>query len=222
MAGQDAITAQYDRVAPYYRVLSPLFLITPWARRKGVAALGLRPGDTVLEIGAGTGRNLPYLVGAVGPRGTVIGVDLSAGMLREAAKLIARRGWSNVELIESNAATVELDREVDAVLFSLSYSAMPQDARKPAATRAWERLRPCGRLAVMDLGLSTTRLRPALDPIARQLIKLGPGDPYSRPWDDLAEFGEVTTTRFLHLYYVCTVVKPPSPEAVVLSEPMDN
>src|SRR6201999_165505 len=109
----------------FYGALSPLFLITPWARHKGVDALRLRPGDTVLEMGAGSGRNLPYLVDAVGPSGAVIGVDLSAGMLAEARKMAARRGFANVELVESDAATVEIGREVDAVLFSLSYSAMP-------------------------------------------------------------------------------------------------
>ncbi|HVS99076.1 MAG TPA: class I SAM-dependent methyltransferase [Solirubrobacterales bacterium] len=208
MGTQEAITAQYDRVAPYYRALSPLFLITPWARRKGVGALALRPGDTVLEVGAGSGRNLPYLVDAVGPEGAVIGVDLSTGMLAEAEKMVARRGWRNVRLVHSNAATVELAREVDGVLFSLSYSAMPAEARLPAATRVWEHLRPGRRLAVMDLGLTETRLRPILDPIARQLVKLGPGHPYVRPWDDLAILGEVVTHRFLlDLYYVCTVTK---------------
>jgi ubiquinone/menaquinone biosynthesis C-methylase UbiE len=205
---QEAITAGYDRLAPFYRALSPLFLITPRARRKGVAALAPRPGDTVLEVGVGTGRNLPYLVEAVGPGGAVIGVDLSPGMLAEGRKLVRRRGWRNVELIESNAATVELDREVDAVLFSLSYSAMPAPARLPAATRAWERLRPGGRLAVMDMGLTETRLRPLLDPIARALVKVAPGHPYVRPWDDLAPLGEAVTDRFLHLFYVCTVTKP--------------
>lgn len=47
-----------------------------------------------------------------------------------------------------------------------------------------------------------------LDPIAKGLVKLGPGHPYVRPWDDLARFGEVATDRFLHLFYVCTVTKP--------------
>jgi demethylmenaquinone methyltransferase/2-methoxy-6-polyprenyl-1,4-benzoquinol methylase len=209
MPGQEAITAGYDRVAPFYRALSPLFLVTPRARRIGVDALALRHGDTVLELGAGSGRNLPYLVEAVGPTGAVIGVDLSAGMLAEARKMIVRRGFANVELIEANAATVDLDREVDAVLFSLSYSAMPDGAREAAADRAWERLRPGGRLVVMDLGLTRTRLRPLLDPIAKLLVKLGPGHPYVRPWDDLARFGEVVTVPFLlDLYYVCTVTKP--------------
>jgi|SRR6185312_2819080 len=207
---QATITAGYDRVAPLYRALSPLFLITPRARRKGVAALALRPGDTVLEVGAGSGRNLPYLVDAVGPTGSVIGVDLSTGMLAEARKLVARRGWRNVELIHVDAARMEIAGPVDAVLYSLSYSAMPEAVRAPAADRAWAALRPGGRLAVMDLGLTETPLRPVLDPIAKVLVKLGPGHAYVRPWDDLARFGEVATDRFHHLFYVCRVTKPAS------------
>ncbi len=200
------ITGQYDRVARFYRAFEPLYLIFPVARRKAVAALGLKSGDTVLEIGAGTGRNFPYLVEAVGPSGSVIGVDASEGMLREAGKLVKRRGWSNVSLLRQDAAQLQLDPEVDAVLFSLSYSAMPAPQRALAA--AWERLRPGARLAVMDAGLTETRLRPLLDPIAHLLIRLGPGNPYSRPWEDLAAYGQVTIERFMFIYYVCTVTKP--------------
>jgi ubiquinone/menaquinone biosynthesis C-methylase UbiE len=204
-AAQDAITAQYDSVAPYYRALSPLFLINPWARRKGVAALRLRPGDTVLEMAVGTGRNLPYLVDAVGPSGRVIGVDLSAGMLRGASKMVEQRGWSNVELIEADATEPEIDRDLDAILFSLSWSVIPDPVA--ALTRVWERLRPGGRVAIMDMSLTETHLRPLLAPIARQLAKLGPGRADARPWDELAPFGEVTTDRLLHLFYVCSVTK---------------
>src|SRR3954452_16768668 len=114
----DEITGQYDRVARFYKVFEPLYLIFPIARRKAVAALGLKPGDTVLEVGAGTGRNFPYLIEAVGPSGQVIAVDASEGMLREARKLVERRGWSNVLLQRQDAAQLELEPEVDAVLFS--------------------------------------------------------------------------------------------------------
>ncbi|KPC59748.1 class I SAM-dependent methyltransferase [Streptomyces chattanoogensis] len=52
----------------------------------GVAALGLQEGDRVLDAGCGTGRALPALRAAVGPRGTVLGVDLTPEMLREAER----------------------------------------------------------------------------------------------------------------------------------------
>jgi cytochrome P450 family 135 len=200
------IVKGYDRVAPLYSTLEPLYLIFPLARRKAVAALKLKAGDTVLEIGAGTGRNLPYLVDAVGPTGTVIAVDASDGMLAQARKLSERHGWSNVQLLCHDASQLQLDGDVDAVLFSLSYSVIPEPG--PALARAWNLLAPSARLVVMDMGLTDPRHRRALGLIARLLEKLAPGDPYSRPWDDLAIYGPVATERFLlGLYYLCTVEK---------------
>ncbi len=173
-------------------------------------ALGLEPGDVVLEIGAGTGRNFRYLLDAVGPEGRVIGVDASPGMLAEARRLIEREGWSNAELVDHDAGTLELGHEVDAVLFSLSYSAIPDP--RSALARAWEHLRPSGRVAVLDAGFTESRVLRLLDPIARLLVKLGPGDPYSDPWSDLAGYGAVWTKRFLFgFYYVSVVEKSAAP-----------
>lgn len=201
-----SVVEGYDRVARFYRAIEPLFLITNRARRKAVAALDLRRGDVVLELGAGTGRNLPYLLEAVGPEGGVIAVDASAGMLAEARRLVGNHGWTNVEILEQDAAELELDRDVDAVLFSLSYSAMPNPAA--ALARGWERLRPGRRVVVMDVGLTRSRLGPLLGPIARLLVKIGPGNAYTRPWEELARYGRVTTEHFmLGLYHVCFVEK---------------
>ncbi len=200
------VVSRYDRVARFYRAIEPLFLISPRARRKAVSALGLKPGDVVLEIGAGTGRNLPYLLKAVGPGGRVIAVDASPGMLVQARRLVQRRGWSNVQLLQQDAARLEVDHELDGVLFSLSYSVIPEP--RPALARAWERMRPSARVVVMDMGLANTALRGVLGPIAKLLVRLGPGDPYSRPWDDLCSYGPVRAERFmLGLYYVCVVEK---------------
>jgi ubiquinone/menaquinone biosynthesis C-methylase UbiE len=204
---QSANTRRYDRIARTYSTLEPLYLIFPPARRRAVAALGLKPGDTVLEIGAGTGRNFQYLVEAVGPTGTVIGVDASPGMLAEARRLIEREGWSNVEVLQQDATRLDVDRDVDGVLFSLSYSAMPEP--RPALARAWERLRPSARVVVLDMGLSQGGLWRLLNPIARLLVKYAPGDAYSDPWSDLATYGPVETKRFLFDYfYVSSVAKP--------------
>jgi len=204
---QSANTGRYDRIARTYSTLEPLYLVFPPARRRAVVALGLKPGDTVLEIGAGSGRNFPYLVEAVGPSGTVIGVDASPGMLAEARKLIERRGWSNVQLLQQDATRLEIDGDVDGVLFSLSYSAMPEP--RPALARAWERLRPSRRVVVMDAGLTEGGLWRLVAPIARLLVKYAPGDAYSDPWSDLAQYGTVETKRFLlGFFYVSAVAKP--------------
>ncbi|MFE6689039.1 class I SAM-dependent methyltransferase [Streptomyces sp. NPDC057743] len=52
----------------------------------GVAELGLRPGQRVLDAGCGTGRALPALRAAVGAHGTVLGADLTPEMLAAAVR----------------------------------------------------------------------------------------------------------------------------------------
>jgi demethylmenaquinone methyltransferase/2-methoxy-6-polyprenyl-1,4-benzoquinol methylase len=207
---QSANTRRYDRIARTYSTLEPLYLVFPPARRRAVVALGLKRGDTVLEIGAGSGRNFPYLVEAVGPTGTVIGVDASPGMLAEARRLIDRHGWSNVQLLQQDAAQLVVDRDLDGVLFSLSYSAMPEP--RPALARAWERLRPSSRVVIMDAGLTQGGPWRLLAPIARLLVKYAPGDAYSDPWSDLADYGPVETKRFLLGFFYISVVAKPRPD----------
>lgn len=203
----EQITHRYDRLARVYNVLEPLYLIHDGARRKAVQALDLSPGDTVLEIGCGTGRNLAHLVGAVGKHGSVIGVDASPGMLAEARKLIARRGWNNVRLRQEDAARLSVEEDVNGALFSLSYSVLPE--RRPALEAAWRQLQAGGRLVVMDAGLPDTLLGRILKPAGRLLVSIAPGDPYSRPWEDLATLAPVSTRRFLAgLYFVCFITKP--------------
>lgn len=78
-----------------------------------IAALGLRPGDAVLDAGCGTGRAMPSLRAAVGPGGTVLGADLTAAMLEAAVR--AGRGGSGL-LILADAARLPLRaRALDAV-----------------------------------------------------------------------------------------------------------
>jgi SAM-dependent methyltransferase len=96
---------------------------------------------------------------------------------------------------------------VDRVLFGLSYSVMPDP--QTVLARAWERLRPGGRLVVLDGGLTETRLGRLLAPLVTLLHVFGPGDGYCRPWQDLAAYGPVSV-EWMHrrLYHVCAVQKP--------------
>jgi len=202
------VTARYDRLARWYRFAGPLILLAPGFRRKAVERLGLKHGDTVLEVGCGTGRNLALLREAVGTDGVVIGVDASGGMLAQARQLVRRHGWKNVRLIQRDAAGLDLEDQVDAVFFSLSYSVLHD--RATVLQKAWEALRPGGRLVVMDAGLPENRLGRLLAPFGEAIATVFPGDPYSRPWEDLTALSDtVDTERFqMGIYFICKISKP--------------
>jgi ubiquinone/menaquinone biosynthesis C-methylase UbiE len=72
------VRRRYDRMARWYRAAEITLLLPHRLRHKAVQRLDLEPGETVLEIGCGTGRNLPLLCETVGEDGQVIGVDASA------------------------------------------------------------------------------------------------------------------------------------------------
>ena len=102
----------------------------------------MQPGDRVLEIDCGTGRNLPYLRAAVGRTGCLYGVDISPGMLAKARELRGRQQWSNVDLIEQDALEFVAPEPLDGVMFGLSYNTMPNHLA--VLHHVWSLLRPGG------------------------------------------------------------------------------
>ena len=89
----------------------------PW-RRQLVDALPLRPGDTVLDVGCGTGLCFPLLLDRIGPSGVIIGLDPAPEMLALAQVKVDAHGWNGVHLIGASAEEADLPRLADAALFS--------------------------------------------------------------------------------------------------------
>ncbi len=131
MALEKAAIAQvYDKRAKRYNLSANLYYligIREFAYRKmAVRALDLKRGDTVVEIGCGTGLNFPLLRAAVGPEGKIVGVDVSAEMLAGAGELIKRNNWKNIELVHSDAATYQFPEAVDGVISTGAITYVPQ------------------------------------------------------------------------------------------------
>jgi len=106
--------AFYGQWASLYDVIARYTPGIGRVREYAATALRLEPGDTVVEMGCGTGANLPYLRERVGPEGTVIGVDYTREMLGEADALVSE--YDNVHLVHGDATAPPFaDPTVDAV-----------------------------------------------------------------------------------------------------------
>lgn len=116
MSDVDPVTAFYGRWAGLYDVIANYTPGIGTARSSVVDALDLSPGDTVVEMGCGTGANLPYLRDRVGADGRVIGLDITPGMLSRAQTLVDREGWDNVHLVRADARNPPICRDLDGVL----------------------------------------------------------------------------------------------------------
>ncbi|MEW5926057.1 MAG: methyltransferase domain-containing protein [Gemmatimonadota bacterium] len=103
---KEEVRRLYRRTAAFYDAAVWLYRVAGTGRHRphAVAALQLRPGDTVVDMGCGTGLNLHLLRAAVGPGGRVVGVDLTDAMLERARRRIERAGWDNVEVVEADLA----------------------------------------------------------------------------------------------------------------------
>jgi demethylmenaquinone methyltransferase/2-methoxy-6-polyprenyl-1,4-benzoquinol methylase len=203
------ITRRYDRFARIIPLFDWLFFMPPGFRHKAVERLQLKPGSRVLEIGCGTGRNLPFLRAQVGPAGTVFGVDLSSGMLAKARDLCIENAWSNIQLLQQDAIEFAAPEPLDGVMFGLSYNTMPHHLA--VLHHAWNLLRPGGRLVVMDAKLPPGMGGRLVLPFSLWLMKRTMlGNPLIKPWEDVERLaGSVEMKQFmLGSWYICAATKP--------------
>ena len=209
-----AVGAQYDRIAPFYRFFEWAYgLPLLGVRGRTVGALALAPGDRVLEVGCGSGFNFGRVVDRIGSTGTLIGIDVSQGMLARAAVLVAKRGWGNVELHCADATTFTPEPPIDAVLFSFSYSTLPD--RTKVLTEAWRVLEPGGRLVVTDAFLRPGWPRRVFGALS---VRVSRSTLAGNPFIDLADeicavTGDLTERRLWFApgiagFSICSATKP--------------
>jgi ubiquinone/menaquinone biosynthesis C-methylase UbiE len=143
----------YRKKAEHYDVTSWLYPAPGYPhraqRRRAVQALGLRAGDAVVDIACGTGLNFPLIEDVIGPGGRIVGVDLTDAMLGQAQDRIEANGWSNISLVQADAADFDFPAEVNAILSTYALTQVPECAEVVAHGSA--ALSPGGRWVVLDL-----------------------------------------------------------------------
>lgn len=115
--------SNYDFTANLYYLIG----YPEWRyRQHAIDGLHLEPGDTVVELGCGTGLNFSLVQQHIGPTGKLIGVDLTDAMLEQAQHRVEQQGWQNVELIQQDLAQYSFPNQVDAIYSTFALSLVPE------------------------------------------------------------------------------------------------
>lgn len=206
---QERIALYYQRRASSYQATDQAVSLAGFAPRiqmrlQLLDQMQLRPGDHVLDVACGTGSNFEYIMERIGPTGRLVGTDFSQPMLDQAQIMVDERGWQNVKLIQSDAATLTLDEMFDAVLCTLGLVVIPN--HEQAMERMWEHLKPGGVFGMSDLCESQRwymqPLNFLMDVTDATLIT----DTSRRPWEWLEARADNYEWQDLALGYMYTAV----------------
>jgi len=115
---------------------------------KVIAALGLKPGDIVADLGSGGGYFTFRLAQAVAPNGKVYAVDVDRDMIALVGERARKEAPSMVETILAKPNDPALPATVDLVFTSNTYHHI--DDRVAYFTNLRKYLRPAGRVAIID------------------------------------------------------------------------
>ena len=152
----------YNRISRFYD-----YLTGAWERKHAEIALGrlsFQEGESVLEIGFGTGYCLQQIAQSVGWRGKVCGIDISSGMLEVAKRRLEKaRLIDRVELCCGDAAHLPYnDNTFDATFMSFTLELFDIPEIPKVLKEVKRVLKPAGRLGVVSISKQdgeTTPLR---------------------------------------------------------------
>lgn len=175
--------ATYDAASDHYDDAANAF----WSRfgRRTVERLALQPGEHVLDVCCGTGASALPAAERVGPRGRVLGIDLSEKLLTRARAKAHERGLAHVEFRRGDLLEPPRDAgPFDAVVCVFGIFFVPD--MRAAVSALWSAVRPGGRLAITTWG--PRFLEPGSSAFWSSIAAVRPDlERRFAPWDRISE-----------------------------------
>ena len=132
-------------------------------REKVLRLARLEPGESVLDVGCGTGTLAIAAKQHVGPTGAVYGIDASPEMIARAGKKAKKAG---VEVVFKDGFAQSLpfpDAQFNVVLTTVMLHHLPRKARQELAREMRRVLKPGGRVLAVDFGGDAGESKSLLD-----------------------------------------------------------
>lgn len=148
---KEATKSGYDGLSKWYDAITGSYLRK--SRERGLQKLSAKNGETVLEIGFGTGHGITALAKSVGNTGNVYGLDISEGMRSVAQNRIEKAGLSHrVKLNVGDAANLPFeDNFFDAIFTSFALELLEAHELPIVLHECQRVLKAGGRIGVVSL-----------------------------------------------------------------------
>ncbi len=151
MRSREQAKRTYDKLSRFYDYFIGIF--ENKYRNKALEMLQIKKGETILEVGFGTGQCLIQIAERVGERGKTYGIDISSGMLQVAARKIDKAGLSDrVELYLGDALQMPYrSNKFDAVFLSFTLELFDTPEIPKVLDEIKRVLKPGGRLGGVSM-----------------------------------------------------------------------
>jgi len=116
---------------------------------QAVEDMGIQPGEQILDLGCGTGKNEALMAKYIGQKGRITGLDLSPVMQKQFMK--RHEGDARINFIRRRVdIPFDLNQQFDRVVISFVIHGFPHEVRKQLITNAKKHLKPGGKLVILD------------------------------------------------------------------------
>ena len=138
-------------VARHYDLVMDLLLLGRYQAfiEKAIERMGIRPGEAILDLGSGTGRNICVMMRFLGPTGRVVGVDINQEMLQQAQRRC--RAYPQVSFLERRIEEpLPFNEEFDKAFISFSLHGFEDEDKERVIANAYRALKPGGTFWILD------------------------------------------------------------------------